>query len=53
MDPDYCIDVPPDFDDSDDDAKVHPMARRLFTARSAAEVFAKAIGRQASTPCRR
>jgi hypothetical protein len=42
MDPDYCIAVPPGFDDSDEDAQVHPMARRLFTARTAAEVFAKA-----------
>jgi hypothetical protein len=42
MDPDYCIDVPPGFDDSDDDAQVHPMARRLFSARTTAEVFAKA-----------
>ena len=42
MDPRYCIDVPPGFDDSDDDAQVHPMACRLFGARTAAEVFAKA-----------
>jgi hypothetical protein len=42
MDSDYCIDVPQGFDDSDDDAQVHPMARRLFSAHTAAEVFAKA-----------
>jgi hypothetical protein len=42
MDPDYCIDVPPGFDDSDEEGQVHPMARRLFAARTAAEVFAKA-----------
>jgi hypothetical protein len=42
MNPDYCIDVPPGFDDSGDDAQVHPMARRLFCAHTAAEVFAKA-----------
>jgi hypothetical protein len=38
----YCIDVPPGFDDSDDDSQVHPMARRMFTGHTAAEVFAKA-----------
>jgi hypothetical protein len=43
MDPDYCIDVPPGFDDSDDEeGQVHPIARRLFAARTAAEVFGKA-----------
>jgi len=42
MDPGYCIDVPPGFDDSDEDAQVHPTARRLFSARTTAEVFAKA-----------
>jgi hypothetical protein len=42
MDPGYRIDVPPGFDDSDDDGQVHPMARKLFAARTAAEVFAKA-----------
>jgi hypothetical protein len=42
MDPDYCIAVPPGFDDSDDEAQVHPMARRLFPGRTPAEVFAKA-----------
>ena len=42
MDSDYCIDVPRGFDDSDDDAQVHPMARRLFSGRTAAEVFGKA-----------
>ena len=43
MDPDdYSIIVPPGFDDSDDEAQVHPMARRLFPGRTPAEVFAKA-----------
>lgn len=42
LDPDYCLDVPPGFDDSGDDAQVHPMACRLFPARTAAEVFATA-----------
>ena len=42
VDPGYCIDVPPGFDDSGDDAQVHPMARRLFSARTTAEVLAKA-----------
>jgi hypothetical protein len=42
MDPDYCIIVPPGFDDSDDEAQVHPMARRLFPGRTPAEVFGKA-----------
>jgi hypothetical protein len=42
MDPDYCIIVPPGFDDSDDEAQVHPIARRLFPGRTPAEVFAKA-----------
>jgi hypothetical protein len=42
MDPDYCITVPPGFDDSDDDAQVHPIARRMFPGRTPAEVFAKA-----------
>jgi hypothetical protein len=42
MDPDYCITVPPGFDDSDDEAQVHPVARRMFPGRTPAEVFAKA-----------
>ena len=42
MDPDYCLDVPAGFDDSDDDGQVYPVACRLFAARTAAEVFAKA-----------
>jgi hypothetical protein len=41
VDSDYCIDVPPGFDDSDDEGQVHPMARRLFVGHTAAEVFAK------------
>jgi hypothetical protein len=40
---DYRLDVPPGFDDSDDDdGQVHPIARRLFTAESAGDVFDKA-----------
>ncbi|MFV2172946.1 hypothetical protein ACFHW2_23075 [Actinomadura sp. LOL_016] len=35
--------MPPGFDDSgDEDGQVHPVARRLFCARTTAEVFAKA-----------
>lgn len=43
MDSGYRIDVPAGFDDSmDDDGQVHAIARRLFSAASAAEVFEKA-----------
>ncbi|MEU7853399.1 hypothetical protein [Nonomuraea sp. NPDC049141] len=42
MKPDLRLDVPADFDDSDADAQVHPMARLLFPARTAAEAFGKA-----------
>ncbi|PWV75491.1 hypothetical protein SAMN05421630_107334 [Prauserella marina] len=41
MDPNLCLDVPPDFDDSDADAQVHPIARLLFMGRTNAEVFGK------------
>jgi len=43
MDSGYRISVPAGFDDSgDDEGQVHAIARRLFTATSAAEVFDKA-----------
>ncbi|ATL69364.1 hypothetical protein [Nocardia terpenica] len=42
MNPDYCIDIPPGFDDSDEDSQVHPIACRQFSASTAAEVFGKA-----------
>ncbi|GAA1652685.1 hypothetical protein [Actinoplanes couchii] len=43
MTSDYTLDVPEDFDDStDEDGQVHPVARRIFTADTAAEVFGKA-----------
>ncbi|WP_202971096.1 hypothetical protein [Saccharothrix sp. ALI-22-I] len=41
MDPDMCVEVPPSFDDSDAESQVHPIARLIFTAPSAAEVFEK------------
>ncbi|MEV6782005.1 hypothetical protein [Streptomyces sp. NPDC051098] len=42
FDPGLCLDVPEDFDDSDADSQVHPMARKLFPAATAAEAFGKA-----------
>ncbi|WP_225729247.1 MULTISPECIES: hypothetical protein [unclassified Nocardia] len=42
MNPDYCIDIPPGFDDSDEDSQVHPIACRQFSAGTVAEVFGKA-----------
>ncbi|BEL04143.1 hypothetical protein Q0Z83_023340 [Actinoplanes sichuanensis] len=43
MTADYRLDVPAGFDDSaDEDGQVHAMARRLFSATTAAEVFGKA-----------
>ncbi|MDX3522888.1 hypothetical protein [Streptomyces scabiei] len=42
LDPDLCLAVPEGFDDSDADTQVHPMARKLFPATSAAEAFRKA-----------
>ncbi|MEU3272968.1 hypothetical protein ABZ639_19170 [Saccharomonospora sp. NPDC006951] len=41
MDSDRCLDIPPDFDDSDADAQVHPIARLMFLGRTNAEVFGK------------
>ncbi|TJZ57020.1 hypothetical protein FCH28_05970 [Streptomyces piniterrae] len=41
-DPGLCLDVPEGFDDSDADSQVHPMARKLFSASTAAGAFGKA-----------
>lgn len=42
IDPDLCIEVPADFDDSDSESQVHPIARKMFFGRTNAEVFGKA-----------
>ncbi|MCC3650449.1 hypothetical protein LIX60_02830 [Streptomyces sp. S07_1.15] len=42
FDPGLCLDVPEGFDDSDAESQVHPMARKLFSATTAAGVFGKA-----------
>ncbi|MGP3977963.1 hypothetical protein ACTWQF_28890 [Streptomyces sp. 8N114] len=42
LDPDLCLDVPEDFDDSDAESQVHPIARKLFPATTAAGAFRKA-----------
>ncbi|MEV0936639.1 hypothetical protein [Streptomyces phaeochromogenes] len=42
LDPNLCLDVPEGFDDSDAESQVHPMARKLFPATTAAEAFGKA-----------
>jgi hypothetical protein len=42
MDPDLCLYVPADFDDSDADARVHPVARLMFRARTNAEACGQA-----------
>ncbi|MFD7894113.1 hypothetical protein ACFV0C_08585 [Streptomyces sp. NPDC059568] len=42
LDPGLCLDVPEGFDDTDAETQVHPMARKLFTGTTAAEVFRKA-----------
>ncbi|GAA3846246.1 hypothetical protein GCM10022403_092520 [Streptomyces coacervatus] len=42
LNPDFCLDVPEGFDDSDAETGVHPMARKLFPATTAAEAFKKA-----------
>ncbi|MGW2015258.1 hypothetical protein [Streptomyces sp. NPDC001927] len=42
IDPNLCLDVPKGFDDSDADCQVHPMARKLFPATTAAGAFKKA-----------
>ncbi|MDQ2585811.1 hypothetical protein [Saccharothrix yanglingensis] len=43
MDPDMRLEVPPGFDDSDDDGQVHPVARRLFSGATNADAFRKAM----------
>ncbi|MDX2602847.1 hypothetical protein PV330_22925 [Streptomyces caniscabiei] len=42
LDPDRCLTVPEGFDDSDAESQVHPMARKLFLATTAADAFRKA-----------
>lgn len=42
LDPDLCLDVPEGFDDTDAESQVHPIARKLFPATTAAEAFRKA-----------
>jgi hypothetical protein len=42
LDPGLRLDVPEGFDDSDADSQVHPMARKMFPAATAAEAFRKA-----------
>ncbi|MFI1394604.1 hypothetical protein [Streptomyces sp. NPDC020681] len=42
LDPNFCLDVPEGFDDSDAETGVHPIARKLFPATTAADAFRKA-----------
>ncbi|MBZ6104933.1 hypothetical protein ACF1HU_07625 [Streptomyces olivaceus] len=42
LDPNYSLDVPQGFDDSDAETGVHPIARKLFPAVTAADAFRKA-----------
>lgn len=42
FDPGLCLEVPEGFDDSDAESQVHPMARKLFPATTAAGAFGKA-----------
>lgn len=42
FDPHLCLDVPEGFDDKDAETQVHPMARKLFPATTAAGAFKKA-----------
>ncbi|MEU7429874.1 hypothetical protein AB0B07_03125 [Streptomyces sioyaensis] len=42
LDPNFSLDVPEGFDDSDAETGVHPMARKLFLGTTAAEAFRKA-----------
>ncbi|WP_052863466.1 hypothetical protein [Streptomyces niger] len=42
IDPDLCLDVPEDFDDSGEESQVHPMARKLFPVTTAEEAFRQA-----------
>ena len=42
IDPGLCLDVPEGFDDSGAENQVHPVARKLFPATTAAGAFRKA-----------
>ncbi|MEU6882168.1 hypothetical protein [Streptomyces sp. NPDC046712] len=42
FDPNFRLDVPEGFDDSDAETGVHPVARKLFPATTAADAFKKA-----------
>ncbi|CAL9469980.1 hypothetical protein [Streptomyces sp. enrichment culture] len=42
IDPDLCVEVPKGFDDSDAESQVHPIARKMFMATTAAGAFGKA-----------
>ncbi|HJE58434.1 MAG TPA: hypothetical protein K8V84_07965 [Nocardiopsis listeri] len=42
IDPELCIEVPADFDDSAAESQVHPTARKMFFGKTNAEVFRKA-----------
>ncbi|MFC4531801.1 hypothetical protein [Sphaerisporangium dianthi] len=42
MNHDLCLDVPADFDDSDADSQVHPIARLMFHGRTNADAFGQA-----------
>lgn len=42
VDPHLCIEVPAEFDDSESESQVHPMARKMFFGSTNAEVFRKA-----------
>ncbi|MFC9228864.1 hypothetical protein ACFTZI_07820 [Streptomyces decoyicus] len=42
LDPNFRLDVPEGFDDSDAETGVHPIARKLFPGATAAEAFRKA-----------
>ncbi|MYU14945.1 hypothetical protein GTZ78_30745 [Streptomyces sp. SID8361] len=42
IDPGLCLEVPEGFDDSNAESQVHPMARKLFPAKTAADALRKA-----------
>ncbi|MFF4020117.1 hypothetical protein [Streptomyces sp. NPDC001843] len=42
LNPSFCLNVPEDFDDSEAETGVHPIARKLFLGANAAHAFAKA-----------
>ncbi len=42
VDPELRVEVPADFDDSNSESQVHPIARTMFFGRTNAEVFRKA-----------